>query len=213
MAIVIDTGDSVTQTYTALVSQIALWMNRNDLGAVIPSFVSVAESRIARDLRIRKQISSTGILASTTTRAVALPSDWLELVDLSITGVVAPSLQYMTLDQLEARFPEGGCTGQPYYYTINGDSIFLGPVPDSAYPIEVIYYARFPTLSVAESNWLYTNHPSIYLYAALREGCLFVKDTKSAAEWDALFKSEVKSLQDDDDEATHSGSVLVVKTL
>lgn len=211
MAIVIDT--SSTQTYTGLLAQIALWMNRNDLGAVIPSFVALAESRIARDLRIRKQIFTTGITASTTTRAVALPTDWLELVNLSITSVTAPSIQYMTLDQLDAKFPEGGCSGQPYYYTINGDNVLFGPTPDSAYPIDVIYYARFPSLSVVESNWLYTNHPSIYLYGCLREGALFVKDSKSAAEWDGLFKNEVKSLQDDDDEATHSGSVLVVKTL
>jgi hypothetical protein len=211
MAIVIDT--SSTQTYTGLLAQIALWMNRNDLGAVIPSFVSLAESRIARDLRIRKQIFTTSIIASTTTRAVALPSDWLELVDMNISGIPSPSLQFMTLDQLDAKFPEDGCSGQPYYYTVTGDNAVLGPKPDSAYPIDVTYYARFPSLSVNESNWLYTNHPSIYLYACLREGALFVKDSKSAAEWDGLFKNEVKSLQDDDDEATHSGSVLVVKTL
>jgi hypothetical protein len=213
MAIVIDPFTPADQSYASLLSDVALWMNRSDLGNVIPRFVTLAESRISRDLRIRKQILTTTITALTTTRAVALPTDWLELQQLSVVGSPASPLLYMTMDQLDAKYPEAGGAGEPHSYSIEADNIILGPMPDDTYSIEVVYYARFPSLATFDANWLYSNHPSIYLYACLREGCLFVKDSKSAAEWDGLYKNEVKSLQDQDDEATHSGSVLVVKTL
>lgn len=213
MAIVIDTSTPTDQTYSALLSEIALWLNRTDLGAVIPRFVALAESRIARDLRIRKQITTTSITAPTTTRATALPSDWLELQNVSVDSDVDGTLTFVARDQLDAMYPEGSGAGVPTVYSIEGDNILFGPTPDSDYPIEIVYYVRFPMLSTSGSNWLYSNHPSIYLYACLREGSLFVKDSKSAAEWDALFKSELKSLQDQDNDATHSGSVLMVRTL
>lgn len=213
MAIVIDTGTPTSQTYFALLAQVALWMNRNDLGAVIPSFVFLAESRIARDLRIRKQITTTSVTAPTATRSVALPLDWLELLNLSVGSDPDGTLKYVTRDQLDAMYPEGSGSGQPTLYTIEGDNLLFGPTPDSPYPIEIVYYARFAALLTMDTNWLYSNHPSIYLYACLREGALFVKDAKSAAEWDGLYKADLKALQDQDDQATHSGSVLTVRTL
>lgn len=213
MAIVIDTGTPTDQTYAFLLSEIAQWMNRTDLGAVIPRFVALAESRIARDLRVRKQLTTTVLSASVTTRAISLPTDWLELKNLTLSGNPFSPLQFMSMDQLDAKYPEGGCSGQPFVYSIEGDNLILGPLPDSAYSVETVYYARFPALATSGSNWLYSNHPQIYLYACLREGAMFVKDAASAAQWDGLFKNEVKSLQDQDDEATHSGSALRVKYL
>jgi hypothetical protein len=200
-------------TYTGLLASVASWMNRTDLTATIPDFVSIAESRIARELRLRKQITYATITASVSTRSAALPTDWLELENISVSGSPDSPLQYVTIEHMDVKYPEGGGSGKPFVYTVEGDNVILGPTPDSAYNIDIIYYARFPSAITTGTNWLLTNHPNIYLYACLREGAFFTKDAPGAVQWDGLFKQEVKTLQDQDDEATHSGSALRVKTV
>jgi hypothetical protein len=198
-------------SYSDLLASVASWMNRTDLSAVIPDFVTIAESKIAKELRLRQQITSASIVASVSTRSAALPSDWLELENISVHGTPDTPLQYVTIEHLDAKYPEAGWSSRPFVYTIEGDNVILGPTPDSAYTIDIIYYARFPTLATASTNWLMTNHPNIYLYACLREGAFFTKDAAGAVQWDGLFKQEVKALQTEDDRATHSGSALRVK--
>jgi len=39
--------------YTALQASVASYLGRNDLSAVIPDFISFAETRLSRDLRTR----------------------------------------------------------------------------------------------------------------------------------------------------------------
>jgi len=200
-------------TYSGLLASVASWMNRTDLSATIPDFVSIAESRIARELRLRTQLVTTTLTTSTTTRAVALPTDWLEFENVSIAGTPETACQYVNIEHMDVKYPEAGYAGRPFVYTIEGANILLGPTPDSAYTVNVMYYARFPSLVSVGANWLLTNHPNIYLYACMREGAFFTKDAAGAAQWDGLFKQEVKTLQDQDDEATHSGSALRVKTI
>ncbi len=195
-------------SYTDLLASVASWMNRTDLTAVIPDFVTIAESKFARDLRLRKQLVSSTLTTLTTTRAVALPADWLAFENITILN--SPPLTYMTLDQMDMKYPEGGFSGAPFAYTIKGNSILFGPTPDSAYTVNIDYYPRFAALS-AGTNWLMTNYPNIYLYACLREGALFTKNPQEAAQWDGLCKAEIASAEKLDSEGLHSGSVLVVK--
>ena len=42
-------------TYAELKSSIANWLNRDDLTAVIPDFIALAEAQIARDIRHWRQ--------------------------------------------------------------------------------------------------------------------------------------------------------------
>lgn len=200
-------------TYTGLLASIASWINRTDLTTTIPDFVSIAESRIARELRLRTQLTTGTLTTSTTTRAVALPSDWLEFENVSIAGTPETPCQYVNIEHMDVKYPENGYGGRPFVYTIEGPNMLFGPTPDSAYTVNVMYYARFPALATNGANWLLTNHPNIYLYACLREGAFFTKNKEEAVQWDGLFKQEVKTLQDADDEATHSGTALRVKTI
>ena len=73
-------------TYTDLLASVAAWLNRSDLTAVIPDFVSLAEGRIARDLRLRKQVINTTLSTVAGTQSVTLPSDFLEAENLAISN-------------------------------------------------------------------------------------------------------------------------------
>ena len=65
--------------YTDLLASVASYLHRSDLTANIPDFVVLAEARISRDLRIRKQITTTNLTSVAGTKTLALPSDWLEI--------------------------------------------------------------------------------------------------------------------------------------
>lgn len=43
-------------TYTALKASVADWLNRTDLTAAIPDFISLAEAQMERTLRTRQMI-------------------------------------------------------------------------------------------------------------------------------------------------------------
>lgn len=202
-------------TYTDLLASVASWMNRTDLTAVIPDFVTIVEGRLARDLRVRMQLVTSTLTTLTTTRNVALPADWLEFENVSIAGATATDqetpCQYVNIEHMDAKYPQMGPSGRPYVYSIEGQNVLFGPQPDSTYTVNIMYYARLPGLAANSTNWLMTNYPNAYLYGCLREGAFFTKDAAGAAQWDGLYKQEIKNVQDTDDRATHSGTVLRVK--
>lgn len=200
-------------TYTDLLASVANWMNRTDLTTVIPDFVTIAEGRISRDLRLRKQITTTTLTGSASTRNVALPTDWLEFENVSLDGTPETPLKYVTIEHMDAKYPEGGFSGKPFVFTIEGDNMLLGPMPDAVYIVNAIYYARFPALATSGTNWLLTNHPSIYLYSCLREAAAYTMNDERVAHWDKLYQMNVQNLQGVDDRATHSGSALRVSVV
>lgn len=198
--------------YTELQASVAAWLNRSDLTGVIPDFIAIAESAISRDLRLRKQIVSSTLTTTAGVRGVNLPSDWLEFENVSVATSPERQLSYATVEQMELLYPDyGGETRSPSLYTIEGDQIMFGPTPDAAYTVNILYYARFAALSTASTNWLLTNHPSVYLYAALEQACLYCKDADGAARYKALYEADVQMLNKQDDMAQHSGSMLRVR--
>lgn len=201
-------------TYTGLLASVAQWLNRDDLTAVIPDLVTLAEARIARDLRLRTQIVTTTVTTTANTATLALPAGWLEFENLTLTTTPGRQLTYETPEQLDQRFPLGQGTARPAAYTIIGTNMIFGPIPDSAYPIEMVYYKKWDVLASFGTNWLLNNYPSIYLNASLAEASAFLdQDDNRIARWEAKYRAEVKSLQTTDDTAIRSGSVLRVRAV
>jgi hypothetical protein len=204
---------SLDGTYAGLKASIADWLHRSDMVAIIPDLIVLAEARIARDLRLRRQISSTTLATVAATQSVALPTDFLEVENLSVGTSIARNLVYMNIEALDVKYPVGSYSGTPVAYTLEGNSLLLGPTPDAAYSISMLYYARLAALSVTPTNWLLTNHPNIYLFGALAEAGDYVRDLQMGTTWDAKYQQGIKHLQDADDRAMFSGSELRVRNL
>lgn len=198
-------------TYAGLQASIAAWINRTDLTAVIPDFISLAEAKISRDLRLRKQIVSSTLSTVASTRGVSLPSDWLAFDDVTLSGSPDRQLPYATVDHLSWRYPNNGETDLPVLYSIDGDKIVFGPTPGGVYTINISYFQKFTALS-SGANWLFTNHPNIYLNLAMSYACHYIKDAKRTAEYLDLYERDMTALQAQDDAALHSGSELRVRT-
>lgn len=200
-------------TYTELQASILTWMQNASLSSLTPDLVTLAEARIARDLRLRRQISTTNLSTVADTQTVAVPSDWLETENITLMTSIPRNLGVITPEQMDARFPLDYYAGEPRYYTMIGSSIILGPTPDAVYTISLDYYAKFPALADNSTNWLLTNHPQIYLYACLHEASLYTKEHDQAAMYLQKYTLDKDALQDQDDIALRSGSAMRVKAL
>lgn len=201
-------------TYTDLLASVAAWLNRSDLTAVIPDFVTLAEGRIARDLRLRKQVTSTTLTTVAGTQSITLPTDFLEAENLTLSSTSpAGAMSVVTPEILDRKYPDAYVTGQPLVYAFLGDTILFGPTPDDAYPVRLDYYQRFPALSTASTNWLLTNHPSLYLNACLAEGSAYLMDIEKAQAYDGRYRADMDLLQGVDDAALRSGSAMRVRAL
>jgi hypothetical protein len=201
-------------TYSDLQTAVAAWLNRTDLTAIIPDFITLAEARIARELRLRKQVTNAVLSTVAGTQTVTLPSDFLEMENITLTNTTPPAaLSVVTPEIMDRKFPKGYVTGQPVVYTIVGDVVQFGPTPDAVYTVSLDYYQRFAALSVTPTNWLLTNHPSVYLFAAVAEGAGYLMDDARQAMWLARFGQEAAQLQAVDDQTLRSGSAMRVRHL
>lgn len=199
--------------YTDLQASVAGWLKRADLTAMIPDFITLAESRIARDLRLRMQIATTNLTTVAGTQTVTLPSDWLETENITLMTNPPKSMSVVTPEILDVRFPAGYVTGEPRLYTYIGANLCLGPTPDAAYTIQLDYYQRFAALSATPTNTLLTRHPGIYLFATLHEAALYAFDEERAKLWFDKYAAEAQALQDQDDVSLRSGSEMRVRAL
>lgn len=200
-------------TYIGLLASVASWLHRSDMTAIIPDLVVLAEARIARDLRLRRQVTATTLATVASTQAVALPSDYLEMENLSLTsGGIDNSLEYVTIERMNIKYPSGAWDGIPKVYTFEGSSILFGPRPDAIYSVPIYYYARMAALTVTPTNWLLTNHPNIYLFGALAEAGDWVQDTENVSKWEKKYQAGMDTLSVTDDESMFSGAALRVRS-
>lgn len=200
-------------TYTELQTAIKNWSKRSDLDSIIPDFIALTEAKIARDIRLRSQVTSTTLTCTPDQRSVALPTGWLEFENVTRVGSPDTQMLYVPIQHLDSKYPGNSGTSGPVVYSIEGTNMLLGPTPDSAYSIDVLYYKRFDPLSTTPTNWLLTNHPSIYLFGALAELAMYTMDDEKMTVWQSRYKGEIDALQTSDDNGQFSGSALRIKVI
>src|ERR1700760_175799 len=150
------------QTYSDLQASVASWLKRTNLTAQIPDFITLAESRLNRRLRVRQM--RTWYAVTPSQPFVSLPGDYNEMIRVMYG---TQRLDFTSEDIADPWMNEGGQQNQ---FTIAGNSIWLLTYVDGATKLSMHYYAQLPTLSDANTtNWLLEDGPDIYLYAALLE--------------------------------------------
>ena len=198
-------------TKAELNTAVANWLNRSDLTARIPEFISLAEASFNRNLRTREMlVRSTAPAAS---QYLGLPADFLEMANIELTSTTPPKrLIYITSDRSDDyRGKNNNTAGTPGYYTIEGTSIQLFPTPDVSVTVQLNYYRDIPALSgLADSgnNWLLLGHPDIYLYGTLLQASPYIMDPQSAQQWDSLLARSMQEIQMADEKTRYSGGTL-----
>ena len=196
-------------TFAGLKATIADYLNRDDLTAIIPSFITIAEAKFNRKLRTRQMIKRAE--GQIETAFFAYPSDWLQAKEFQLNTNPIVRLQFVTEaygDELKAnRYVS---IGQPAYYTITGTQLEFIPAPDSTYSAELTYYAKIPALSDANtSNWLLAYAPDLYLYGALLEAAPYLKDDERLAVWSQMYINSLGDIEVADQRASVSSTPLV----
>lgn len=173
-----------------LKTSVDAWLARDDVAVTnsdFPQILLIAESNIARDLRMAIQEATTTL--NITGRSIDLPADFLEARNPFIDDNVR-RLEYMTPQAI--RESSGWNNGrQGAFYTLeanNASPLTAGALtqqmtiasPGSvSTPVDVVinYWARFPALvNDPDTNYLLQNHYDVYLYATLRAACEYIQE-------------------------------------
>ena len=198
-------------TYTELKASIANFLNRDDLTATIPDFISLAESSINNEIRHWRM--ETRAETTLDGQFTGIPSDWLSTIRFHLTGNGTSSLEFMSLATIQnSRAARNDSAGTPTNYSLNSGQFELMPTPDGEQSAILMYYAKIPTLSDSnETNWLLTNYPDIYLYGALLHSAPYLKEDERAQTWAALYTAAVVRVNNASSRSTASGSGLRLK--
>jgi hypothetical protein len=193
-------------TYDELKASIANWLNRDDLTAVIPDFISLAEADLARGVRHwRMEKRST---ATIDTRYTELPDGFLDPMRFHL-GVDQQNIELTSPSELQKyRNESSDVAGRPKLYAITGGQIEVWPSPDTSYTGELYYYAKINPLSDAVStNWVLQYYPDAYLYGSLIHSAPYLSDDQRTTVWAALYKSATDGINSNNDKAKFGGNL------
>lgn len=172
--------------YSSLRTAIADWTHRADLTAYLDTFISLAEERLAQDLRVRElEASASGTLSGIT---LALPADYARLRRLTIQTTTKFQPVNIGADGLRTKYDSAN--GVPAFFAIIGSNIEFNRTPDSGYAYVLDYYKR-PT-AITSSNTtstLLTAHPNLYLFACLLEAATYTKNDADMNRYGAKYQS------------------------
>ena len=198
-------------TFAELKVAAANWLDRSDLTDRIPEFISLAEARFNRILRIRDmETVSTAISTAEGTREYDLPTGFVQMKEFHLTTDPLTPLSYITPEMM-TRIQAGSTKAKPEVFTIIADKVRLGPNPDAVYTTSMLYYKTFTALSASNTTSdMLTNNPDVYLYGTLLEAEPFIMNDERVALWATAFKQAIDDIQFQDNKDRHSGSLLRV---
>ena len=199
-------------TYAELQTSIAGYLARSDLTTQIPDFITLAETRLRRDLRIRQMLSTTTLTCTSGTATVNIPSDFLEVKDFVVTGNPVMPLNYES-PSLFSRNSRSMDAGKPLNYTVLATTFKLAPIPDSNYTLSLVYSIAPPFLSTSNtSNTFLTVCPDLLLYASLLEAEPYLMNDARINTWGTMFDRAMSSLTRSDEKGQFSGVPLAMQT-
>lgn len=192
-------------TYTELLTLIPQWSERTDaaFATQVPTFISLAENRIATDMKQQGfQSVVTGNLPLTS--SLAKPAFWKETISFMYTNAAGEStpLFLRPLEYLRNYWPNASLTDTPRFYAdYNATHFLFAPTPSVALPFELVYYARLqPLSSTNDSNWMTLNVPQALFAACMVEACRFAKNTTRQAVWEDAYQAASNALKSENAE-------------
>jgi hypothetical protein len=199
-------------TYTALKASIADFLNRDDLTAVIPDFITLAEAQINRDVRHWNMEARSSGQQTGGDEYMQIPADWVETIRLHLTATGTTVVNLISRDAMaDKRSSAEDVSGTPIYYTHADGQFQLYPTPSADTDFELLYYQKVPSLSSNADNWLLLDSPDVYLYGALLHSAPYLAEDQRVAIWAQMYSAAVARLNEASELARYSGSGLKLK--
>ena len=201
-------------TYTGLCDAVADYLGRDDMTERIPTFISLAERRMNRELRLRvmERRAETDVLTGQS--AVPLPwrrqaGNWdvfLEMRDLTWQDKDGQTVNlcYFPPDT----YGQSRAAGRPEGYTIIGRDLFLLPAPDAAGKLYLTYYAEIEPLGGSQpDNAVLLMFPDLYLYGALVESGPFTRGSVPLETWTQYYSAARQKAEANEQRARFTANI------
>lgn len=189
---------------TTLKAAIANWLHRSDLTTVIPDFISLAEARLNRQLRVKAM--ETGLASTALVNgAISNPTGFLAWKELRYDGSPGWTLAPRPLEFIRAQ-PD--MASAPRDFAVANTQTVCWPQVGN---VKGTYYTAIPALESYGTNWLIATHPDLYLYAALEEAGLYIRD-ESAPMWAQRAQFLLDQIQSADTANALNGGPLTMRT-
>jgi hypothetical protein len=117
------------------------------------------------------------------------------MIRINLNGTY-PALDYMPPDSFHSRYAVN-TSGRPIAFTIEGNTIYFAPYPDTTYTATYTYIAK-PDLATDTTNRLMTIAPDVYLYASLMEAATFIHDDEALMKYKVAYIDSVGRLNSSD---------------
>jgi len=198
-------------TYSDLKTSIAGYLARSDLTNQIPDFITFAENRLCRELRVRQMLKSVTTATVSGDSTVEVPSDFLEIRDFVVLTNPIQPLSYSSPSTL-SNDPRASEVGVPKSYTILANEFLLSPSPDGVYTLRLLYYSAPPYMSSTNASNVFLNvAPDALLYAALLEAEPYLMNDGRVNTWGSMYDRAISSLTRSDENTQYSGVPLAMK--
>lgn len=193
-------------TYSDIQTAVANELHRADLTNYIPDWITLAESRINKVLRVRQM--ETTQASTIAAGVIAVPANYVALKDAYISSTTPyRSLERKTANWIYDSYPNRVADNTPAFIAREGSNFIFGPFPDSNYVVTLSYWNRLAALSTGV-NSVFSAYPGLWLFGALCESAPWLKADSRIPVWEAKFKELLSMVQDEDDDEYLSGSVM-----
>lgn len=176
----------------------------------INTLITQAEERIYNTVQIpplRKNV--TGVTSSNN-KYLSCPTDFMSVFSMAVIDATG-NYEYLLnkdVNFIRAAYPSPSSTGLPQYYALFGPTVvssvitdelsfILGPTPDTAYNVELHYYAYPESITVAADGrtWLGDNYSPVLLYGTMVEAYVFLKGEQDLmAVYEGKYKEAMSQL-------------------
>lgn len=195
---------SYTMTYDSLLVDLRRYLERGftvESDAIVyeqlPRLVTLAERRIARELKIEGFIQPVTTILQPGVAVYMKPDRWRDTISMSVDNVAIFARAY---EYLRTYWPNEALTDTPLYYAdYDYQHWLLAPTPDAAQTLEILYYQQPPLLGDDfQTNWLTQYAPDLLLYAALLEATPFLKNDERIQTWQGMYDRAASAINNED---------------
>jgi len=195
-------------SYSNLKTTIADFLNRDDLTAVIPTFIQLAESQMNREVRHWQMENRVSGVQSQGDQYMQVPADWVETIRLHLTGNGTSVVELLSLSGMaDKRAKSSDTSGTPAFYAHVRGEFELYPTPSGETNFELLYYQKIPALSDGTTtNWLLEDAPDVYLYGALLHSAPYLQEDVRLPVWAQMYAAAVQNLNNQSERVKNSGT-------
>lgn len=155
-------------------------------------FVQLAEAELYDQLLLRDEETESALITATASAVIALPSNFISPIAL---WIVIDSERTQLPMRLPQELDYATENNIPSVWAIDGGYIRFDCPADDAYAVKFRHMRKTALSDNEPTNYLLTRRPDIYLFACLKQACLFTEDDDGARKYDGLFAQAVNSMK------------------